>query len=84
VRGPSEVARGPRDCEGARGGKEDLGLQECPKVAGGHGVSGSGGLTTPGAPRPNSLWGPYTGRRNGVSKGIEEGHRPPTLRVDHP
>jgi hypothetical protein len=44
----------------------------------------SGGLATPGAPRPNFLWGPYTGGRNGVSKGIEYGHRPPTLRADHP
>ena len=34
----------------------------------------SGGLTTPGAPRPNFLWGPYMGGRNGVSKGIEDGH----------
>jgi hypothetical protein len=44
----------------------------------------SGGLTTPGAPRPNSVWGPYMGGRNGVSKGIEDGRRAPTLRVDHP
>jgi hypothetical protein len=44
----------------------------------------SGGLTTPGALRPNFLWGPYTGGRNGVSKGIEYGHRPPTLWADHP
>jgi hypothetical protein len=59
---------------------------------GGHGLPNKslgpamdrGGLTTPGAPRPNFLWGPYTGGRNGVSKGIEYGHRPPTLRADHP
>jgi hypothetical protein len=40
---------------------------------------GSGGLTSPGAPWPNSLWGPYTSGWNGVSKGIEDGRRPPTL-----
>jgi hypothetical protein len=44
----------------------------------------SGGLTTPGAPWPNFLWGPYTGGRNVVSKGIEYGHRPPTLQAYHP
>jgi hypothetical protein len=49
-----------------------------------HTVVLSGGLTTQGAPRPNSLWGPYRGGRNGVSKGIEDGRRPPTLRADHP
>jgi hypothetical protein len=38
-----------------------------------HTVVLSGGLTTQGAPRPNSLWGPYRGGRNGVSKGIEDG-----------
>jgi hypothetical protein len=43
----------------------------------------SSGLTTPGAPRPNFLLGPYTDGRNGVSKGIESGHRPPTLWVGH-
>jgi hypothetical protein len=45
---------------------------------------GSGGLTTPGAPMPNSLWGPYTGGRNGVSKEIEDDRRPPTLQANHP
>jgi hypothetical protein len=45
---------------------------------------GSGGLTTPGAPRPNFHWGPYMGGRNDVSKGIEDGRRLPTLRAEHP
>jgi hypothetical protein len=47
-------------------------------------VKRSGGLTTPGAPRPNSLWGPYTGGWNGVSKEIEDGCKPPTLRAGYP
>jgi hypothetical protein len=40
---------------------------------------GSGGLATPGAPRPNSLWGLYMGVQHGVSKGIENGCRSPAL-----
>jgi hypothetical protein len=31
--------------------------------------------------RLNSLWGPYTGGWHWVSKGIEDGHRPPILRA---